>query len=206
MSDEIRPFSVECLNAFLSVPDQRFVCSLGSQFPNERRTFKVGNWLRPASKASSRLQDIPAAAQLVEFYRHHDGGLLFQDLESESVGLELLSQSAWPLLTAAILDVYQSLDPKERPEWLDSFVAFGEVPHSGNYFVVPLAGPNAGKVIYCDHEGPTDVLAPDFDAFVAQIVDDPAGLLYELGCFLRFEREGQQWIPERFFSGAELAW
>lgn len=201
--------SFELLEAFASSPGQRFVCSLAGSYDTDRRqTFPVVHLLRgPASGDLLKdFSDCPAAAQVVEFYTLSDGGVLFRDPDSDAAGLDLLKSSTWPLLNAAIRDSFSFCEAEDGPEWLDHFLAFGEVSHSGNYFVLPLTGPDAGKIIYCDHEGPITVWAPDFETFIADIIEDPAEQLDRMGCFLRFERSDGQWVPERFFSGDEIAW
>lgn len=205
-----KPEGIELLELFVRTQNQRFVCSLAGAYESDRRqTFQVEHRLREPASADSlkEFSDCPAATQVVEFYTWHDGGILFRDPDSDTAGLDLLKSSTWLLLREAIRETFNFCPADNRPEWLEHFLAFGEVPHSGNYFILPTAGPDAGKVIYCHHEGPTaDVWARDFETFLAQILDDPAGQIDRMGCFLRFQRGDQQWVPERFFSGDEIAW
>ena len=204
------PEAIELLEIFVRTPHQRFVCSLAGPSETDRRqTFSVEHRLRePASTdLLEEFRGCPAATQVVDFYTWHDGGILFRDPDSDAAGLELLKSSTWPLLRAAIRETYNFFPADDRPEWLDHFLAFSEVLHSGNYFIVPTAGPDAGKVIYCDQEGPTaTVWARNFETFIAQIIEDPAEQIDRMGCFLRFRRGDEQWVPERFFSGDEIAW
>jgi hypothetical protein len=39
------------------------------------------------------------------------------------------------------------------PEWIKDCVVIGEVPNSGNYFLVPLSGAERGKVFEFEHDG-----------------------------------------------------
>lgn len=204
------PGAFDLLESFVSARNQRFVCSLAGPFEADRRqTFPVVHYLRPPASADllRDIEECPAASQVLDFYHFCDGGLLFLDPEADGVGLELLRSSTWQLLGAAIRDSFRECDAQARPEWLDHFLAFGEVGHSGNYFVLPTAGPQAGNVVYVDHEGPfVSVWAPNFESFFEQIREDPVDQLYRMGCFLRFHRDNEQWIPERYFSGDDIVW
>ena len=197
------PGAFELLECFAKRAHQRFVCSLAGSYETDRRqTFPTVHHLRvPAS--ANLLKDFrgcTAAAQVLEFYTLSDGGLLFCDPETERVGIELLKSSSWPLLGAAIRESFADCEAEERPEWLDHFLAFGEVLHSGNFFVLPIAGPDAGKVLYCDHEGPTaTVWASNFEDFIAQIIEDPADQLDRMGCFLRFAEKWRTVGPRTLF-------
>ncbi|MBT9581816.1 SMI1/KNR4 family protein [bacterium] len=150
------------------------------------------------------MEDNLVTEQLLDFYRHHDGATLFLDVTSDRAGLHLLPIGSWKRLQSVVIELYGEFREEFGLEWLDHFVAFGEVPHSGNYFVMPTHGTSAGNVIYCDHEGPTFLdWAPDFHTFLRLFLDSPCEQIYQLGSFLRFDEHGsdRQWIPERFFAG-----
>lgn len=204
------PASVDELRLFCGRPNQRFVCSPAGDH-GQTRAFCVTHRLRPAAPISAlgEFEENLFTEQLVDFYRYHDGAVLFKDLDSDEAGLELLPLASWKKLHAAIIEMYGEFRDECDLEWLDHFVAFAEAPHSGNYFIMPTDGPSAGQVIYCDHDGPNfQTWAPDFHSFLRQFMDDPADQIYQLGCFLRFrEQESEvQWCPERYFAGDELAW
>ena len=83
--------------------------------------------------------------------------------------------------------------------------ALATAPQSGNYFVMPVEGPNAGKVFYADHDGWYEShFAKDFEEFITRVTSNPAHLLSEeLGCYARYS-DGTtpiQWIPESYNSG-----
>jgi hypothetical protein len=88
----------------------------------------------------------------------------------------------------------------EDPDQILNGVPFAHVPHSGNYFVMPVSGPNAGKVFYADHDGGYEsAFAQGFNDFVFRITTDPASLLSdELGCYTRYSdgKTSTQWIPK----------
>lgn len=82
-------------------------------------------------------------------------------------------------------------------------IAIAEVPHSGNYFVMPVAGPAAGKIFYADHDGWYEsAFANNFQKFLAHVTRKPVSLLNEeFGCYTRFSdgKTDKQWIPEEYF-------
>ena len=67
-------------------------------------------------------------------------------------------------------------------------IALATVPHSGNYFVMPVEGATAGKIFYADHDGWYEsAFADDFDDFLARATQEPVHLLAkELGCYTRY--------------------
>jgi hypothetical protein len=85
----------------------------------------------------------------------------------------------------------------------------GTVPHSGNYFVVPIKGPSIGKVFYANHDGWYEKpFAKSFDDFVVRITKNPVKLLNdELGCYTRYSdgKTDLQWIPKKYFSDTSKA-
>ena len=92
---------------------------------------------------------------------------------------------------------------EEMPDWMRQAIVFGEICNSGNCFVIPTTGENAGKVIYADHdpEEPLPILG-FFDDFLNLILADPARFMDRMGCYTRYS-DGQtdtQWIPKEFVS------
>jgi hypothetical protein len=91
-------------------------------------------------------------------------------------------------------------DDDQDPDRLRYGVAFAQVPDSGNFFIMPIDGPNAGKVFYADHDGwYEEAFAEDFNAFVVRVTSDPINLLNRvLGCYTRFAdgKTPVQWIAE----------
>jgi hypothetical protein len=93
-------------------------------------------------------------------------------------------------------------DPASDPDCILSGVAIATVPDSGNYFVMPMDGPAAGKIFYADHDGWYEsAFADDFNGFLA-LVTKPARLISEeLGCYTRYSdgTTKTQWVPEEYF-------
>lgn len=86
---------------------------------------------------------------------------------------------------------------------------FACVPQSGNYFVMPVDGPHAGKVYYVNHDGDgwyESAFAQGFDDFIFRVITDPASLVSnELGCYTRYSdgKTDVQWIPKELVIESE---
>ena len=87
------------------------------------------------------------------------------------------------------------------PAWIDSFVVVGEVPNSGNYFLVPLEGDDRGKVFEFEHDGFEFIeRGSTFAGFVEQISTVNEALLAEILGHTRYA-DGQssvQWLCEQY--------
>ena len=82
-------------------------------------------------------------------------------------------------------------------------VAIAAVPFSGNYFVMPVEAPAAGKIFYANHDGWYEsAFANDFQKFLVHVTRKPVNLLNEdVGCYTRYSdgKTDEQWIPEEYF-------
>jgi len=146
------------------------------------------------------------ADQVARFYERHDGFVLYQDTESDEAGVELFPVARWRKATEDMREWFSHLEeePENDPDHILTGIAIGEVPHSGNYFVMPIEGPSAGKIFYADHDGWYESpFADDFDGFLKHVCSDPVTLLNdELGCYICYSdgTTDEQWIPEEYFS------
>jgi len=87
------------------------------------------------------------------------------------------------------------------PEWTQQCVVVGEVPSSGNYFMVPLAGSEAGCIYEFEHDGFEFIRhASDIESFVFGLLDPDSAKLTEMASHMSFvEQENwseQWWIQE----------
>jgi hypothetical protein len=151
------------------------------------------------------------ADQVASFYQRHDGFVLYRDTLSQAAGIELLPVEQWDAATEDMRDWFDHLadEPENDPDRIVTGIALATVPHSGNYFVMPIEGTSAGKVFYADHDGWYEsAFADDFDAFLAHVVREPVKLLAEeVGCYTRYwdGKTDAQWIPEEYFSDISRA-
>ena len=89
------------------------------------------------------------------------------------------------------------------PEWVKTGIAFAEIPHSGNYFVFHPTRDGACNVHYADHDSFNDrPWAGSFEAFLGDIVADPAAFMYRAGCYTRYcdGNTKAQWIPKTYVN------
>lgn len=200
--------ALQQLVAFAGHTNPSFVCGNGGRSEKTKRTFvaRLSHLLNAPASASDLavLRSMLGAnsAQVEDVYRAHDGFVLFKDSLSDTAGIESLPISQWQDACEDMRQWFEHLDDESDPDHIRTGVAFATVPQSGNYFVIPIEGPNAGKVFYADHDGWYEShFAKDFDEFITRVTTNPAHLLSEeLGCYARYS-DGKtpiQWIPESY--------
>ncbi len=173
---------------FLSHPAPGFRCSAAGDESKPSFLAKVRHELNlPASpEALAKVAELPeqVAKQLEDFYKRHNGFTLYQDILSEAAGIRLFGIEGWEAAAAAMREWYEDLGEDEDPDCIVDGLVIGEVPESGNYFVMPTRGPQIGKVFYTDHDGWYEgPFAENFDTFLLRLIEEPASLLSEeLGC------------------------
>jgi hypothetical protein len=196
---------------FAAQANSSFVCTNGGRSDKTKRTFVacVSHVLNPPASASdlAQLRSMLGvhAAQAEEVYRAHDGFILYKDSLSDAAGIEALPISQWEEAGEDMRQWFEHLDDESDPDHIRSGVALATAPQSGNYFVMPVEGPNAGKVFYANHDGWYEShFATDFNEFITRVMNNPAHLLSEeLGCYARYS-DGKtpiQWIPESYNIG-----
>lgn len=202
--------STQLLEAFTKSPAPGFRCFAAGDKTNARFLARVRHILNPP--ASSALiakirQSLGVhAGPIVELFQHHDGFVLYHDEKSDAAGIELLSVARWDEATDDMRNWFEELadDPESDPDHIVTGIAIATVPQSGNYFVMPIEGPSAGKIFYADHDGWYETsFADDFGGFLARVTSDPVRLLAEdVGCYTRYSdgKTDLQWIPEEYFQ------
>lgn len=201
------------LQELLSHPAPGFVCEGAGSARSKKFLAKITHQVAaPASaKSSSKLkQMIPVGSdQLLKFYASHDGLILYKDTIGDAEGVQLFAIEEMEEGTNELrewLDMFDDADDRNK---LKSAIAIGQVPHSGNYFAMPVEGERVGKVFYVDHDDwREEPFSESFDEFVIRIADSPAKLLSEdLGCYARYS-DGEtevQWIPQAYFPDVSKA-
>ena len=128
--------------------------------------------------------------------------LLFRDTESDATAFELFPIADWPARTAEMRESMEAMgfDSGDMPGWFGAGVAIGQIPHSGNYFVV---GINDGKLYYADHDDfAEDSVTDDAESLIDSLVSDPPQFMYDRGCYARYSdgTSEKQWIPKEYVN------
>jgi hypothetical protein len=148
------------------------------------------------------------ATSVADFYSEHNGFILYHDTLSDAAGFELLPVEQWQQATSDMHKWFGDLaeEPGNDPDRIATGVAIATVPQSGNHFVVPIEGPNAGKIFYADHDGWYEsAFAQSFEDMLIRLSKNPVRLLNEeFGCYTRYSdgKTDIQWIPEEYFPDA----
>jgi hypothetical protein len=200
----------QTIEQFAQAPAPGFRCYAAPKRTGPRFLARVQHILHPPATAESIAQIRESlgehAAQVAAFYEQHDGFVLYRDTLSEAAGIELLPVEQWQAATEDMRSSFEHLadEPESDPDHIVTGIAIATVPHSGNYFVMPVDGPSAGKIFYADHDGWYEsAFADDFDRFLAHVSHEPARLLAEeVGCYTRYAdgKTDAQWIPEEYFA------
>ena len=201
------------LEELLAHPAPGFICKGAGSERSKKFVAKITHELsKPASaNALSKLKRmIPVGSdQLLTFYVHHDGLILYKDTIGDAEGVQLFAVEEMDAGTNELREWLDMLEDEDDHNKLKSAIAIGQVPHSGNYCAMPVEGPGVGKIFYVDHDDwREEAFSESFDEFLSRIADSPAKLLSEdLGCYARYS-DGQteiQWIPEEYFSDISKA-
>jgi hypothetical protein len=189
--------------AHLNDTAPRFVCSPADGDRGRRIEVPVTHVLEaPAAPLNLdvviRLLDLQAA-DVIELYSRHDGLDLYVQGGASSA-LTFYPVNQWERATRDFRRDFEEWgrDEDDLFDFETQGIVFGEPPASGNAFLL-----YRGAVYYSNHDGGDDTpLAPTFAAFMDRIVDDPAKLLFDLGCYARYSDgvTDTQWIPERYVS------
>jgi hypothetical protein len=203
------------LRELARAPAPGFRCFAAPKRSGPRFLAKIRHVLRPPASPDAVTQIRQSlgehAAQVALFYQQHDGFILYRDTLSEAAGIELLPVEQWQAATEEMRDWFEHLadEPENDPDHIVTGIAIATVPHSGNYFVMPVEGPTAGKIFYADHDGWYEsAFADDFDGFLAHVTQDPVRLLAEeVGCYTRYSdgKTDAQWIPEEYYPDVAQA-
>jgi hypothetical protein len=211
----LREVSARVIEELARAPAPGFRCRAAGRESGGTFLARVGHILRLAASSNGlrliRRRLGAFGEQVAAFYQQHNGFILYRDSLSDAAGVELLPVEEWDEATADMRDWFGHLadEPEEDPDHIATGIAIATVPHSGNYFVMPVEGPTAGKVFYADHDGWYEsAFAENFDDFLVQLTKDPVPMLnLDFGCYTRYSdgKTSAQWIPEEYFPDVSKA-
>ena len=134
--------------------------------------------------------------EIIDFYKLHNGLDLY--CNGEVCGLKISPIDDLKELNEDWKEWFSDYEDDELYDFQKGGFAFGEIAHSGNYFVF-----YEGKVFYSDHdEFEEKDLGNTFNEFLQKTVTDPAEFLYDMGCYTRYSdgKTDGQWIPKQFIA------
>lgn len=143
--------------------------------------------------------DVPDIQGLRDFYSMFGDLRLYVDAQSGDAAYWIAAPSQWEALDAQFRPWLECLEEDDLPEWIDACIVVGEIPRSGNYLLLPSAGPEAGKVFEFEHDGyaflPSGASLP---YFILRTLDLDADRLTAIASHLRFILPGErrQWWIE----------
>lgn len=203
----------ERLQALLGHRNPRFGCRAAGGTERGAHTVFIDHETTPPldertlADMVTQLGDLP---ELFAFYRRFGSLRLYRDtLTQPAIGQAsayfIAPPDAWAELRQGVDDWLDGIDEEElaefAPDWLHDCIAFGEIPNSGNTFLLPLQGPDRGKVFEFEHDG-LEFLerAPGFEAFVERLALPDEDLLRDIGGHTRYTdgRTPLQWMPESY--------
>jgi hypothetical protein len=197
------------LKKLVSARSPVFLCEGAGNKSRERFVAHISHTLRPpaTAKGFAQLQKMfpKCSKQLLAFYKLHNGCILYEDKLSDMAGIELAKISDMASMTEEVgkwIDIYD----EEGTDPFRTAIAIGQVPCSGNYFVMQPSGEDAGKVFYfCHDDYREEPYANSFDEFLGRISESPCEMLLDLGCYARYSdrKTKTQWIPIEYFPCEE---
>lgn len=203
--------SIDNLKTLLERNGQRFICK-----PAGGRTGPNGSVFEAAIKhetlpaiEKSELDDLAKKygkkIDIFELLSSYASVRLFIDPVSDDSAFYICHPDEWAELKAELTEWFEGLDDNEAkeliPDWVESAVVFGEIPGSGNYYLMPLKGDESGKVYEFEHDGFEFIkIGNNFQEFLDYICTVTDGLIDNIGSHTRYS-DGVtdiQWLPQRY--------
>ncbi|MFT3705944.1 MAG: SMI1/KNR4 family protein [Agriterribacter sp.] len=138
--------------------------------------------------------------ELIDFYTTHNGIKLY--CNNDTSGIEFYAAKDLNKLNEMWKEELAYFEDYQLYDFQKGGVAFGEISHSGNYFVL-----FEGAVFYSDHDGEDEeAIGATFFDFLSKIADNPADLLFKMGCYTRYSdgKTNKQYIPKEFATTENL--
>ena len=148
--------------------------------------------------------EIPDIGMLREFYSTFSSLTLYHHKESEDAAFYIGSPEEWDSLLEYFSGWIEDLDEEEEdellPKWIGNFITIGEIPYSGNYLLVPIAGEMAGHVFEFEHDGFEFIdLASNINDFIVKCLKPDSRFLTGMASHMTFTENGEEdqwWIEE----------
>lgn len=144
--------------------------------------------------------------QLVCFLSKYSSLRLYCSRDTDSSAFYIAHPSEWDVLAGEVNEWISDLAEDEVlgrdcEEWLETALVIGEIPESGNYFLLPTSGKYSGRICLFDHDGfEFTELAENLELFVEYLCTPNHELLQEISISTRY-KDGStdvQWVPVQF--------
>jgi SMI1-KNR4 cell-wall len=203
--------NLDNLNDLIVRKNQRFKCKpAGGATEHDTECFEaliVHEVLPSLGKAeldvlASRLG---SQSDMIDLLSHYGGIRLYCDSISGDSAYYISHPNEWEKLRGELFKWFEELDEDEAndmiPDWVEKAVVFGEVPSSGNYYLMPLEGVEAGKVYEFEHDGFEFIkLGETLQEFLDYLCTVTDNLIENIGSHTRYSdgKTDIQWIPQRY--------
>jgi hypothetical protein len=155
------------------------------------------------------LSEYEPASQLLAVYQQINGAALFCTDRNDlwSAGIVLLPADQWDEARGEVIDWLTAVDfqedPTQLPGWVRSAIAFGKIPGDASYWLLPVDGPFAGKVLLSNDDVSAESFRyPSFDAFIATLRLHPQ-LIVGSGGYIRYNSPDEKFpiFPDGYRAG-----
>lgn len=168
----------------------------------ETRT-KVVHFAHRHEPASSLHPDF-SFEPLRAFYETFAHLTLYHDPASGEAAFHIAAPDQWEELDVCFRPWLGGIDEEEErdllPDWIGDCLVIGEIPQSGNYLLVPVAGECRGFVFEFEHDGFEFIeRASTIEQFVLSALELDESSLTRMASHLRFIEDdpaAQWWIGE----------
>lgn len=203
----------EQLQEILRHRNPRFVCEAAGNKPEAgEHIAHIDHEVTPGLDANALAElrkQVGDLSHLLAFYERYGSVRLFRDsIEQKWTGREsayyLAPPDEWVELRDQAESWFDDLDEDDQetlPDWITEYVVVGEIPESGNYFLVPLVGEDRGKVYMFDHDGYLfSECGSNFEEFVNALASVDAEHLDRMGEHTRYSDgvTSYQWMPKTY--------
>lgn len=204
------------LESLLQRKNQRFICKdHGWPKPGpERHIAKIIHETTTPlgdEEIASLKSQLPEVPELIALYSRYGSIRLYQDTVfyapwgRYSSAFYIAHPDEWPELKDYFSGWLDDLSEEEAeeflPDWIEDYVVIGEIPNSGNYFLVPLTGSETGSVYEFEHDGFEFIKQGNsISEFIAKLCTVTDELLEQImGHTCYFDgKTNTQWLVERY--------
>jgi len=176
-----------------------FICS-GRGDDEDTKTISFKHKFDPPDLVA----EVPDIGKLKDFYSTFGSLTLYHHEASDDAGFYITNPEGWSIIEEEFSGWIEDLDEEEEeellPDWINDCIVIGEIPHSGNYLLVPLSGEMSGHIFEFEHDGFEFIeLASDIYEFVLRALNPDSRSLTNMASHMTLTEPGednQWWIEE----------